>query len=70
MAEKIENGQRVESFILKAKNDDGAFAVKYYGTTIGSRKIVPLDESIITDELLIEITSARDIVEIEWVKLY
>ncbi|MBO5290455.1 MAG: hypothetical protein J6B35_02585, partial [Clostridia bacterium] len=70
LAEKIENGQRVESFILRAKDNDGQFDVEYYGTTIGSRKIIQLDGTICTDEFLIEVTGARDKVEIEWVKLY
>jgi hypothetical protein len=70
LAEKIANGQKVESFILRAKDEDGEFGVEYYGTTIGSRKIIQLDEAINTDEFLIEVTGARDKVEIEWVKLY
>ena len=56
--------------MLKAKNDDGTIGVEYNGTTIGSRKIIQLDEAINTDEFLIEVTGARDKVEIEWIKLY
>lgn len=70
LAEKIENGQKVECFIIRAKDSEGSFNVEYRGTTIGSRKIIQLDEPLTTDEFLIEITGARDKVEIEWVKLY
>lgn len=70
LAEKIENGQKVECFIIRTKDSEGSFNVEYRGTTIGSRKIIQLDDVITTDELMIEITGARDKVEIEWIKLY
>ncbi len=68
IAERIEVGQRVESFSVLVKGD-GTYRKIYDGTTIGSRKIAALDE-IETDEIIIRINSARDIVDIEYIKIY
>ncbi len=68
IAEKIENGQRVECFSVLAKND-GVYQKVAQSTTIGSRKIVPLPE-IETNEIKIRIDSARYDVEIEYIKIY
>ncbi len=68
IAERIENGQRVESFSVLAKID-GVFSKIYQGTTIGSRKIAKLPETK-TDEIKIRIDSARWNVDIEYIKIY
>ena len=69
IAETIAEGQKVESFRIYSKNDDNLWNFEEHGTTIGSRKIVVLDD-VETDELKIEITSARDEVKLDWVKVY
>jgi alpha-L-fucosidase len=69
IAEKISEGQKVESFVVFYKNKDNLWdeAGKY--TTIGSRKIVKIDSKE-TDEIKIQITSSRDVPIIEWIKVY
>ena len=69
LAETISEGQKVEAFRIYSKNDDGFWNFEEHCTTIGSRKIVVLDD-VETDELKIEITSARDEVKLDWVKVY
>ena len=49
--------------------DDNLWNFEEHGTTIGSKKIVVL-EDVETDELKIHITSARDTVKMDWVKVY
>ncbi len=70
LAEKIAEGQRVESFIVYCKNSDGINKKICQRNTIGSRKIVRFDESVETDEITVKIVSARDTVLIEWIKMY
>ena len=69
LAEAIREGQKVESFKIYSKNDDNLWNFEEHGTTIGSRKIVVLD-NVTTDELKVQITSARDVVKMDWVKVY
>ena len=69
LAETISEGQKVEAFRIYSKNDDGFWNFEEHCTTIGSRKIIVLDD-VTTDELKIEITSARDEVKLDWVKVY
>ena len=69
IAETIAEGQKVESFKIYSKNDDNLWNFEEHGTTIGSRKIVALDD-VTTDELKVQITSARDTVKLDWVKVY
>ena len=69
LAETIAEGQKVESFKIYSKNDDNLWNFEEHGTTIGSRKIVVL-EDVETDELKVQITSARDEVKLDWVKVY
>ena len=69
LAETIAEGQKVESFKIYSKNDDNLWNFEEHGTTIGSRKIVVLDD-VETSELKIQITSARDTVKMDWVKVY
>ena len=69
LAEAIAEGQKVESFKIYSKNDDNLWNFEEHGTTIGSRKIVALDD-VTTDELKVQITSARDVVKMDWIKVY
>ena len=69
LAEKIKEGQRVESFDILFKNNDGVWSPQCRETTIGSRKILKVDPTE-TQEILIRITSSRDVPEIEWIKVY
>ena len=69
VAEAIAEGQKVESFKIYSKNDDNLWNFEEHGTTIGSRKIVALDD-VTTDEIKVQITSARDTVKMDWVRVY
>lgn len=69
LAETIAEGQKVESFKIYSKNDDNLWNFEEHGTTIGSRKIVALDD-VTTDEIKVQITSARDVVKLDWVRVY
>ena len=69
LAETIAEGQKVESFKIHSKTDDGFWNFEEHCTTIGSRKIVVLD-NVTTDEIKVQITSARDTVKLDWVKVY
>ena len=68
IAERISEGQRVELFDISAKSAEGIWLSKAQGTTIGSRKIVPVKTS--TDEIRIRITASRSVPDIEWIKVY
>ncbi len=69
LAEEIAVGQRVESFIIYAENDDGEMMRIDQGTTIGSRRIVKIPPTV-TDKVQIKVVAARDEVLMEWIKLY
>lgn len=69
VAEAIAEGQKVESFKVYAKDDHNLWQFLSSETTIGSRKIVVL-EDVETNELKIQITSARDVVKLDWIKVY
>ncbi len=69
IAEKISEGQKVESFVIFYKNKDNLWEEAEKSTTIGSRKIVKIGSKE-TDEIKIRITSARDVPIIEWIKVY
>ena len=69
LAETIAEGQKVEAFKIHSKTDDGFWNFEEHGTTIGSRKIVVL-ENVETNELKVQITSARDVVKLDWVRVY
>ncbi len=69
IAEKISQGQRVESFVVFCKNKDNLWQEIAQSTTIGSRKILKIEPKE-TDEIKIRITSSRDIPIIEWIKVY
>ncbi len=69
IAETIAEGQKVESFRIYIKDENNLWKFLSSETTIGSRKIVVLD-NVTTDEIKIQITSARDVVKLDWVKVY
>lgn len=69
IAEKISEGQRISNFAVFCKDQHGQWEQKAQSTTVGSRKILKIDPTE-TDELKIRIMSARDIPEIEWIKIY
>ena len=69
IAETIADGQKVEAFRIYIKDENNIWNFEEHGTTIGSRKIVVLDE-VQTSEIKIQITSARDEVKLDWVKVY
>ena len=69
LAETISEGQKVESFKIYSKNDDNLWNFEEHGTTVGSRKIVVLD-NVTTEEIKVQITSARDKVKLDWIKVY
>ncbi len=69
LAETISEGQKVESFKIYSKNDDNLWNFEEHGTTIGSRKIVVLD-NVTTEEIKVQIIGARDVVKMDWVKIY
>lgn len=69
LAERISEGQRIESFVVLAKNEDGLWQEKNHGTTVGSRKIIKLDP-FTCEEIKIRITSSRYVPDIEWIKVY
>ncbi len=69
LAENIKEGQRVECFDILFKNTNNVWQHITQGTTIGSRKIVKV-EPFETQEILVRIMSARDVPDIEWIKVY
>lgn len=69
IAERISEGQRIESFSIRTKNKDNTWDTQKRCTTVGSRKIVKIDKTV-TDEIRITVTSSRDVPDIEWIKIY
>lgn len=69
IAERISEGQRVESFVVFCKNKDNLWEEAEKSTTIGSKKILKIEPKE-TDEIKIRITSSRDVPDIEWIKVY
>lgn len=68
LAENIAEGQRVEGFKLSYRQNNGTMRQFCNGTTIGSRRIIKVMGE--TDYIKVRITSARDKVDMEWIKLY
>lgn len=68
LMENIAQGQRIESFKVYRRNDDGQWEYVRMATTVGSRRILPV--CFYSDEIKIVITSARDKVDMESIKLY
>ncbi len=69
IAENIREGQRVESFDVFYKDNTGLWSKLGGGTTIGSRKIIKFSPHDVK-EILVRITSSRDVPDIEWIKTY
>ena len=69
LAEAIAEGQKVEAFRIYMKDENNLWKFISSETTIGSRKIVALD-NVTTNELKVQITSARDTVKLDWVRVY
>lgn len=57
LEEDIANGQRIESFKLYAENEYGALTAVYSGTTVGNKKIIPVD--LTTAYIKVEVKAAR-----------
>ena len=68
LQEAIQFSQRVESFIIEA-DINGSFKTVYEATTIGYKKICPIDE-ITTNEIRITFTSWRKNVMIQTVSIH
>ncbi len=68
LREEIANGQRVETFIVEKRNDDGTWGAAYMGTTVGNRRIVELNAD--TDALRVKVTFARGDVELKDIALF
>lgn len=68
LREEIAKGQRVESFIVEKRNDNGTWETAYMGTTIGNRRIVELNAY--TDALRVKVTFARGNVEMREIALF
>ncbi|MFF0339663.1 alpha-L-fucosidase [Kribbella sp. NPDC004875] len=58
LREDIEQGQQVESFAVDALID-GAWSEVARGTTIGHRRLLPLDEAITVADVRVRVLSAR-----------
>ena len=69
LAEKISEGQRISNFALLYKNKNGYWENITQSTTVGNKKILKINP-IETDEIKIRVMSARDVPEIEWIKVY
>lgn len=67
LSERIENGQRVELFRI-CEGADPASHARFTGTTIGMRRIVPLNME--TDCLTVAVRAARGVVEDLKIELY
>lgn len=67
--ENIAEGQRIEAFKVQVIDEFGKWAERASGTTVGSRKIVKIN-NVRTDRLRILVTAARDTPEFGTVKVY
>lgn len=68
LREEIADGQRVETFIVEKRNDNGTWDAAYTGTTIGNRRIVELNA--LTDAVRVRVTFARGDVELKDIMLF
>ena len=69
LCENIAHGQRIENYFIQKPAEGGKWLSVYEGTTVGNRKIVPLD-NVETNMLRIFIASSRDVPEISEIKIY
>ena len=70
LMEDIAQGQRVESFQLRATNDQGMDNVIYRGTTIGHKKICCLSQPVKAKNLTLLITGARDQAQLRCIQIF
>ena len=68
-SENIAEGQRIESFIIQRRDDNGRWFDCFEGTTVGARRIVSLG-SITTDGLRIFVTASRDTPDFGKISVY
>ena len=68
LREEIADGQRVETFIVEKRNDNGTWDAAYMGTTIGNRRIVELNA--LTDAVRVKVTFARGDVKMKDIMLF
>ena len=67
--EHIALGQRVREFVIDVKQDNKWHQVSA-GTTIGHKRIIPLEEEIITNEIRIRFIDARGPLTIARIAVY
>ena len=81
LCEDISQGQRCESFFIEGNTPDGSMFPLYEGRTIGNCKICPLQDPFAEqnpltrietgeEEFIINITSARDEVQLKSIEFY
>lgn len=68
--EDLRFSQRVEEYKLFCKKADGSYEEIYKGTVVGSRKIIRLKKSVITDELLLIVTQSRSNPVLRDIRIY
>lgn len=68
--EDIAQGQKVETFIVQALDENGIWQDCYFGTCIGNKKICQLKNNVQTNAIKIKITSARDKAILKSIKIY
>ncbi len=68
--EDLRFSQRVEEYKLFRKKSDGSYEEIYRGTVIGSRKIVRLKKSVITEELVLIVTQSRSEPVLRDIRIY
>ncbi len=69
LSEDLSAGQRVSGFLIQRPNWNGSWDTVYEGTTVGSKKICPVNLRGV-DKCRIYITSARDAVHMKKIDLY
>lgn len=69
LMEEISKGQRIERFKVQARNAFGNWEAIYHGTTVGHKRICPLDGEA-RGELRVLVASARDEVLLRRIALF
>ncbi len=69
LQERIEDGQRVEQFVVEA-NVQGAWKQIAEGTTIGYKRLLKLPRPVTASEVRVRVLQSRDTPEIAGVQLY
>ena len=70
LQEEIEQGQRVETFQIRALAENGTYQTIYQDTVIGHKKICALPRPVQTKQLIIAVTAARDTVSLKDIQVY